>query len=169
MFLSYLWKTFRIIVGFAVTILVVRTLVIEPGRVNGVSMEPTYLDNQLFFLNKFQLLLSLPRRGQVIQCRKPGYDTLLIKRIVGLPGETVSIRENRVQITSADGTTSWLDEPYLPSGVATLMPDQKPITFPTLGPSEYFILGDNRRFSGDSRDFGAVPRDAIVGLAMAPL
>ena len=169
MFLSYLWKTFRLVAGFILLILFLRTLVIEPGRVNGVSMEPTYLDNQLFFINKFQLIFQSPKRGQIVQARKPGSDALLIKRVVGLPGEAVTIRENRVEITDERGVTTVLDEPYLGSGVVTLMPDSKPFTFPRLGPNEYFLLGDNRRFSGDSREYGAIPRDAIIGLVMTSL
>ncbi len=166
MFLAYLWKTFRLIASLAVAILFVRTFVIEPGRVNGVSMEPTFLDDQLFFMNKFQLIFSPPTRGQIIQSRKPNSDSVLIKRVIGLPGETVSLRGNDVFITDAAGNESRLSEPYLPSGTVTLMPDKKPVTFPRLQPNEYFVLGDNRRFSGDSREYGPIHRDAIIGLVM---
>ncbi len=166
MFLSYLWKTFRLILIAGVAILLTRTFLIEPGRVNGISMEPTFLDDELFFMNKLHLILSLPKRGQIVQSRKPNSDKLLLKRIVGLPGETIEIRESEVLVTGADGVTVRLQEPYLGPDVATLMPDMKPHTFPTLGPNEYFVLGDNRRFSGDSREYGAIPRDAIIGLVM---
>jgi len=166
MFLSYLWKTLKLIVSVTLTILFVRTLVIEPGRVNGVSMEPTYFDDQLFFINKFQLIFSKPRRGQIVQCRKPNADTLLIKRIIGLPGETVHVRDNQVYVTGTDGKTFQLLEPYLGPGVVTQMLDKKPFDFPTLRADEYFVLGDNRRESGDSRTFGPFRRDLILGLVI---
>lgn len=167
MLLSYLWKTFRLVMTAIILILFVRTFVIEPGRVNGLSMEPTYFDDQLFFLNKFQLIFSKPERGQIIQAKMPGSEKLVMKRIIGLPGETVHIRDNSVYITTAGGTTSRLDEPYLGSDVATQTKDMKPRDYPTLRADEYFILGDNRRKSADSRDFGAVKREEIIGLVIS--
>ncbi len=169
MFLSYLWKTFRLILGFTLAILLARTFVVEPGRVNGVSMEPTFLDNQLFFMNKFALIFSAPKRGQVIQSKKPNSEKLVIKRIVGLPGETVTVKENGVYVTGTDGVETRVDEPYLSPDTATLMPDKKPFVFPKLADNEYFVLGDNRRFSGDSREYGPIRRDAIIGLVMTSL
>lgn len=166
MFLAYLWKTFRLVATLAVAILFVRTLVIEPGRVNGVSMEPTFLDDEIFFLNKFKLIFSPPKRGQIIQAHRRDSDKLLIKRVIGVPGDIVEIRENSVFITGPDGIQVRVHEPYLPEGTVTLMSDKKPRAFPVLGPNEYFVLGDNRKFSGDSREYGPINRDEIVGSVM---
>ncbi len=167
MFLTYLWKTLKLVTTVVIFILFARTLVIEPGRVNGVSMEPTYLDDQVFFMNKFWLLFSPPERGQIVQCRKPDSDMLLIKRIVGVPGETVHVRNNLVFVTDANGMTEQLSEPYLGPSMITLMPDQKPYDFPALGPNEYLVFGDNRRESVDSRNFGAIDRVEILGLVIS--
>lgn len=79
----------------------------------------------------------------------------LIKRVIGLPGETVTVENNRVHINGVP-----LDEPYLPPGVQ--MPDYGPIT---LGPDEVFLMGDNREFSMDSRVFGPIPVSHIIGEA----
>ncbi len=168
MLLSYLWKTFRLVSCAVLIILFVRTFLIETGRVNGVSMESTYLDSQTFYINKFALLLSTPKRGQIIQCKAPNGESLLIKRIVGLPGETVHIHENEVSVTDSRGNLIRLNETYLKPGSITQTWNHEPGDYPVLGPNEYFVMGDNRRESGDSRHFGPVPRENILGLVISP-
>ncbi len=91
---------------------------------------------------------------EAIGIRTRGFDDL-IKRVIALPGETFSIRDNRVLI---DGVP--IDEPYLPNG--TRMPDTGPVT---LAEGEIFVMGDNRQFSHDSRSFGPVPVEDVIGKA----
>lgn len=163
MFFSYLWKTFKFVVGTVTVILFVRTFMVETGRVNGVSMEPTYFDNETFLVNKFSLLLSPPKRGQVIQCKNPASGALLIKRVIGLPGETVQFRDNKVFVTDSNGNFIQLNETYLGPDIITKPWDEAAIDPFVLKKNEYFILGDNRRQSADSRHFGPISRDEILG------
>jgi len=169
MFLSYLWKTFKIVASIVLALLFLRTFVIGTGRVNGVSMETTFLDNQKFYVNKFSLLISPPKRGQIVQCNNPLIeDRLLIKRIIGLPGEYVRIHENGVSVVDVNGNEIRLNETYLKAGAITQTWNGESGDYPKLGPDEYFVLGDNRRESGDSRHFGPVKREDIIGAVISP-
>ena len=165
---SYLWKTFRLAFAMIVAILLVRTFVVETGRVNGVSMEPTYVDDQTFLVNKFALLFSPPERGQVVQLRDPSGAELLLKRVIGLPRESVRIHGNEVSVVDANGNTIILNETYLKPGSVTQAWNNGTGEYPILGPNEYFVMGDNRRESVDSRHFGPVPREKILGSAFSP-
>lgn len=166
MFFSYLWKTFKFTLSIVLIILFFKTFLFETGRVNGVSMVPTFKDSDIFFINKYALLFSPPTRLQVIQCRNPlKTSVLLIKRVVGLPGETVHIHSNIVSVTTTDKQTIILDEPYLPAGAITQMWNEEPGDI-VLGRDEYYVLGDNRRESGDSRHFGPILRKDILGAVL---
>lgn len=169
MILPYLWKTTRIVLITTFSILFLRTLIIDINRVNGVSMEPNFFDQQTFYTNKFLLLFSLPKRGQIVSCKSPVDGTLMIKRIIGLPGEQVHIKNNRIYITDTQGNSKELNEPYLSESTITQPWDGGATIFPKLGPDEYFVLGDNRRESLDSRIFGAISRKHILGAVITSL
>lgn len=129
-------------------------LVVQNFRVQGPSMQPNLSSNELVLVSKLSYLTSQPKRGDVIVFRKPGGDHEdLVKRVIGLPNETIEIREGRIFI---DGRL--LDErSYVTSPGSTVMQ-------PSAVPSDaYFLMGDNRTVSEDSRRFGAVPIPAIVG------
>ncbi|MEK7458818.1 MAG: signal peptidase I [Patescibacteria group bacterium] len=166
MMLTYLWKTFKVVGGIIFILLLTRTFIIETGRVNGVSMLPNYFDNQKFFVNKFALLVALPERGQVVHANDPVHNDLLIKRIIGLPGEQVRIFQNVVSITDTEGNVITLGEPYLIPNTITRVWNQTSSDYPVLGPDEYFVLGDNREASADSRHFGPLKRSDIIGLVI---
>ncbi len=165
MILRYLWKTFRVIVFFLVLFLTFKTFVVETGRVNGVSMVPTFMDGELFLVNKYALLFSPPARQDVIQTRHPLNGSILIKRIIGIPGDTVHIHDNIVSVTTSTGEDIVFNEPYLPQGSLTQMWNNEPGDI-ALGRDEYFILGDNRRESIDSRHYGTILRKDIFGLVL---
>lgn len=136
-----------------VTFLVLNTLT---GRfqVRGSSMEPTLHDGQYLVVSKLAYWLSTPKRGDVIVFHPPnGLSDDYIKRIVGLPGEQVRIRQGSV---SVDGVS--LEEPYVVRGGAYSG------TW-TLGNDEFFVLGDNRGNSSDSHTWGTLPGQNIVGKA----
>ena len=170
MFLSYLWRTLKIVGCVVFALIFLRTFVIETGRVNGVSMETTFLDNETFFVDKFSLLVSPPSRGQVIQCRNPlAEGGLLIKRVIGLPGEYVRVHGNAVTVVDANGNEIRLNETYVKAGAITQTWNFESGDYPLIGPDEYFVLGDNRRESGDSRNFGPIKRVDILGSVISAL
>ena len=162
MLLRYLWKTFRVVTFIILCILGVKTFIGEAGKVNGVSMVPTYQDNETFFVQKYTLLFTAPVRQQVVQCKNPLTGTLLIKRIIGIPGDTVHIRNNTISITAQNGTEYALVEPYLAPNSLTQMWNNESGDI-ILERDEYFVLGDNRRESIDSRHYGTILRKDILG------
>lgn len=127
----------------------------QATQVHGQSMEPTLHSDQRLVVEKVSYRLHGPRRGDVIVLKSPRQSSeLLIKRVIGLPGETVEIRQGRVYINGGE----W-DEPYLERSTGG---NWGPIIVP---PLHVFVLGDNRSFSNDSRAFGMVPIENIVGRA----
>lgn len=127
----------------------------QPTRVHGQSMEPSLHTDQRLIVEKISYHLHGPRRGDVVVFSMPQQsDELLIKRVIGLPGETVEIRSGKVYVNGAI-----LDEPYLEQETRGQF---GPVVVP---PLHVFVLGDNRSFSNDSRAFDAVPIKDILGRA----
>ncbi len=127
--------------------------------VEGHSMEPNLADGQRLLVNKVAYWIGEPQRGDIVVIESPeGTGKKLIKRIIGLPGEAVEIRRGRVYI---DGEP--LLEPYHPYLGSRSYPPRR------VGPDEYFVLGDNRDSSGDSRVWGTVSRDRLIGRAWISL
>ncbi|MDB4939652.1 MAG: signal peptidase signal peptidase [Candidatus Doudnabacteria bacterium] len=145
-----------------VIILPVRYYVAQPFIVSGSSMEPTFYTGEYLIIDELTYHISAPQRGDVIVFKYPKDNTqYFIKRIIGLPGETVKIQENKVIIINAQNPQGFvLDEKYLPAGDTTFPYGQDTRT---LGSTEYFVLGDNRLASSDSRFWGPVPTNDIVG------
>lgn len=141
----------------------IRYFVAQPFIVRGASMEPNFYDREYLVIDELSYLFREPERGEVVVFRYPLQPReYFIKRIIGLPGETVEIRENAISIiNAADPDGFKLDEPYLPPdlqmrGNIRLTPEA----------DEYVVLGDNRLFSSDSRNWGALERGLITGRAM---
>jgi signal peptidase I len=127
----------------------------QPTRVHGQSMEPNLHSDQRLVVEKVSYRLHGPRRGDIVVFSMPQQsEELLIKRVIGLPGDTVEIHDGKVYI---NGTL--LDEPYLTQETRGRF---GPIVIP---PLHVFVLGDNRSFSNDSRAFDAVPIENILGRA----
>jgi signal peptidase I len=133
----------------------VRTFLFENYRVVGRSMEPNLENDQYLVVNKLGYRLHEPQRGDIVVFRDPRSDgRKLIKRVIGLPGETVEIRSGQVFING-----QLLDEPYIASqGRYT----QQSTSVPE---DEFFVLGDNRNNSSDSHNWGPLPSENIVGKA----
>ena len=126
----------------------------QATQVHGQSMEPTLHSEQRLVVEKVSYHFHGPRRGDIIVLKSPQSPELLIKRVIGLAGETVEIRQGRVYINGQE-----LDEPYLAKSTGG---NWGPII---VSPLHIFVLGDNRGFSNDSRAFGMVPIESIVGRA----
>lgn len=163
MFKNYIWKTFKLTLAVTLSILFIRSLLAEPGRINGISMEPTFLDEDVFLVEKLSLLFAPPKRGQIMQIYLPEFNEVVVKRIIGLPGEQITIKQNSVFITNANQQTWKLDEPYLADNITTKSRFLVAETYPILKDFEYFVLGDNRADSSDSRSYGFVQRTDIFG------
>lgn len=161
----------RIIGIFARTILIVfviRFFIIEPTVSDGTSMEPTLLDNELIFIEKLTPLILSPHRYDVINLIDPAdHSRTLVKRVIGLPGETVQIKGNRVIILAGHDNDLTLSEQYLHPDSVTITQYGASSTF-AIPSHSYFVLGDNRTYSRDSREFGPVHRSLITGRIVAP-
>jgi len=146
-----------------VVMLGVRYFLIQPFYVKGASMEPNFYDHEYLVINEISYKFSNPQRGDVVVFKYPK-DTkqFFIKRVIGLPGEHIKIENNKVYIIDASGQATELGESYLPSGTTTDLP-LRGYSDIVLSQNEYFVLGDNRSESLDSRIFGTVSRDFIVG------
>ena len=118
-------------------------------------MSPTYRDGSINFVNRLSYTFHPPQRGDVVGIRMTGENMLYLKRIVGLPGETISFERNTIVI---DGRK--LHEPYVKFGNPFLPWDERP---PPLGPEEYFVVGDNRSMNQYDHAHGRTTRTRIVG------
>jgi signal peptidase I len=127
-------------------------------------MEPTFLNGQYLIVDELTYHFDPPQREDVIIFRYPK-DTsqFFIKRIIGLPGETVMIRNGVIEVQKLDGSTITLNEPYV-----TNQGNGPDATYP-IPEGEYFVMGDNRPESSDSRSWGLLPRQDIVGRAILRL
>ncbi|MCI5051184.1 MAG: signal peptidase I [Candidatus Pacebacteria bacterium] len=136
----------------------IRVFIAQPFIVNGESMIPTLDNGDYLIIDQITYKQRTPERGEVVVFRFPSNQRrFLIKRIIGLPGETVGINGSRVTITDADGNVIQLEEEsYL---------NREFSSYGTwsLGSDEYFVMGDNRQKSSDSRSWGILKEDLIVG------
>ncbi len=156
-----LWDIIKVLAISLAIVLPFRYYIAQPFIVRGASMEPTFEDREYLIIDEVTYYFNAPERGEVIVFRYPRDPRqFFIKRIIGLPGEKVETKDGRVKLYNAaypDGFT--LEEFYLvPPGKET----QPNLTI-TLGQDEYFVLGDNRGFSSDSRVWGPLHKKLIVG------
>ncbi|MFA5753745.1 MAG: signal peptidase I [Patescibacteria group bacterium] len=161
-FLIFVWELTKIVAISLAIILPVRYFLIQPFYVKGASMEPNFHDHEYLIIDEISYRFQVPERGQVIVFRYPrNPQEYYIKRVIALPGEEVLIKDGQVTVFNAehpDGFT--LDEQYLPADLTTYnVNEEKTI----VGPEEYYVLGDNRNASKDSRNFGPINRSYITG------
>jgi signal peptidase I len=157
---SFIWDIVKIALIALVIVVPIRYFLFQPFIVSGSSMSPNFSTGDYLIVDEISYRFSTPQRGDVIVFNFPK-DTSerFIKRVIGLPGETVDIVNGQVEIIK-DGKTTTLDEKYLPSDLKTY-PDSETI----LKADEYFVMGDNREYSYDSRAWGIVPKANIIGNA----
>lgn len=164
-FLGTAMKEILTFITLAVVIVIpVRLFVAQPFVVEGESMHPTFESGDYLIVDQLSYRLRDPERGEVVVFKYPNDPRVFyIKRIIGLPGETVYIASGKTTVTKADGTKLELDESYVVAEDATYTLDT------TLGAGEYFVMGDNRPRSSDSRVWGSLPEDDIMGRAFIRL
>jgi len=158
---EFLVETVKVIIVSLAIILPVRYFLIQPFYVRGASMEPNFYDHEYLIIDELSYRFNDPDRGDIVVFRYPKDPRqYFIKRIIGLPGEKVEIVGGEILIYN-DGNPlgKLLDESvYLSNGLVTT-PDLTTI----LEDNEYFVMGDNRQFSLDSRRFGPIKRSNIIG------
>lgn len=165
-FLWNLWETTRVfLVGVAI-IVPIRAYVVQPFFVRGASMAPSFQDGEYLIIDElsYDIRFRPLQRGDVVVFRYPlDHAQYYIKRVIGLPGERMQIRQGQVAVANAEHRSGViLDEtPYLSASEVT-----EGTVEVTLKSNEVFVLGDNRDQSSDSRHWGPLPVDLVVGRAM---
>ena len=156
---SFIVEVFKFAILALVIVVPFRLFIAQPFIVSGASMSPTFETGEYLVIDQVTYRFDVPERGDVIVFRFPNDPSkFFIKRIIGLPGEVVELANGYTTITNpVTDETIRLDEPYL----ITDRTDDHITT--TLDADDYFVMGDNRSASSDSRVWGPVPRKDIVG------
>jgi len=155
-------KAFWEIVSFGIMafiiVLPIRLFIAQPFVVSGSSMVPTFQNNDYLIIDELSYKFSEPKRGDVIVFRYPNNPSqFFIKRIIGLPNETVGINGSTITIHNLENDDGFiLDEPYIEYKSNNTVRE-------TLGEDEYFVMGDNRSASSDSRVWGPLEKDLVTG------
>ena len=158
--LIFFWEIFKVVVISLAIIVPVRYFLIKPFYVKGASMEPNFYDHEYLIIDEITYRFSAPERGDSVVFRFPlDPGQYFIKRIIGLPNEKIKIADGKIYILNqAKPEGEVLNENYLLPAMKTLGEVEV-----QLGADEYYLLGDNRTASLDSRIFGPVKRQFIVG------
>ncbi len=162
-FLNFVWEIFKIVIISLAIIIPIRYFLFQPFFVRGASMEPSFEDGEYLIIDEISYRFHAPERGDVIIFRYPNDPSqYYIKRIIALPGETIKIEGGRVTVFNAEYPKGFnLDEPYLSEENKFISGNSET----QLDENDYFVLGDNRQASSDSRRWGSVPRHYIIGRA----
>jgi len=143
----------------------VRMFVAQPFIVSGASMDDTFHSGEYLIVDQISYYFEKPERGEVIIFRYPrDPKKFFIKRVIGLPGDTVTIEDGKVEISNEKHPAGFtIDEPYIDEM------DPAPVMTRELGKDEYFVMGDNRNHSSDSRTWGVLQEEQIIGKALVRL
>jgi signal peptidase I len=156
--LLYILDTLKIVVVALAIVIPIRYFLFQPFLVKGQSMEPNFQDGNYLIVDEISYRFRAPERGEVIIFRYPEDPSQrFVKRIIGLPGETIDIKDGRATITKDNVSTVLTETKYL--GATQTAGD----VHITLAANEYFVMGDNRNYSYDSRRFGPLPKGNITG------
>lgn len=159
---SGLWEFIKVVVISVAIVLPIRAYIAQPFIVSGASMEPNFHDGEYLIIDELTYAFRKPERGEVIVFRYPlNTSEFFIKRIIGLPGETVEIKNGKILING-----EVFPETYIS---AEIKKETLPSLAAKLDMNDYFVLGDNRPKSSDSRFWGALPKDKIMGRALLRL
>jgi len=157
--LAFIWEIIKIVIIALVIDVPIRYFLFQPFFVKGQSMEPNFENGDYLIVDEITYRLKEPQRGEVVVFKYPNAPSQrYIKRVIGLPGETLEIKNGQVFILE-NGEYQVLDETSYLYGSTFTQGNLKI----TLGSDEYFVMGDNRAASYDSRRWGSVPRENIIG------
>ncbi len=160
---GFIFEVTKFAVIAAIIVLPIRIYIAQPFIVKGESMDPTFEDGQYLIVDEITYYTEGPKRGDVIIFKYPKDPSkYFIKRIIGLPGETVIVANGDVSVESPHAALFALEEPYVKNKSADNITA-------ALEEGEYFVMGDNRRNSMDSRSWGVLPEKNIVGRAFVRL
>jgi len=153
--LLFIWETAKIVIISLAIIIPIRYYLIQPFFVRGASMEPNFDDGQYLVVNEIGYRVGQPKRGDVIVFKYPfDKNQYYIKRIIGLPEERIEVRDGAVFINNVKlDESAYLSEATFTNGSIVI----------NLKDGEYFVLGDNRQASSDSRQWGVLPTANIIG------
>lgn len=162
-----IWDLVKFITPILIVVFLVRTFIAQPFIVDGESMSPNFHTGHYLIIDEISYRFHEPKRGDVVVLRYPlDPSRFFLKRIIGLPGDRVQIKNGHVVITNAEYPNGFiLEEPY--ESQQTYAAGQYHDV--TLGDDQYFAMGDNRAGSSDSRAWGILPRQDIVGHAFLRL
>lgn len=157
-------ETIRFVVTVFILWLIIRIFLVQPFLVDGASMSPNFETSDYLIIDKLSYFFRQPVRGEVIVFKYPS-DTSkhFLKRIIGLPGETVTVRDGVTTVRTVDGRDVYINESFVKNPSTS---DSKTLTLNT---GEYFVMGDNRGKSFDSRAWGALEEKYISGRAIVRL
>ncbi len=155
-FLEFILDFFKTLFLVALAAFLIRYFLVQPFIIEGNSMEPSFHDGEYLLTDKLSYRFRLPERGEVIIFHPPENPGVsYIKRIIGLPGDTVEIRGGKVIVNGKILTEPEISGPTETTDVRGLKT--------VVGPDSYFVLGDNRSHSRDSREIGTIPKVNISG------
>lgn len=165
--LVYFWELLKVFILAMVIVVPIRYFLFQPFIVKGDSMLPNFNSGDYLIVDEISYRFSEPERGDVVVFRYPKDPTQrFIKRIIGLPGETIEIKDGKITITQTDGSQIILDEDRYLSEEQQITSGSVQMAVPD---NEYFVLGDNRAYSSDSRFWGLLPRKDLIGKAFVRL
>ncbi len=159
-FFSFCWEVVEVVILALVIVIPIRLFLFQPFVVDGISMEPSFHDGDYLIVDQISYRFRSPERGEVLIFSPPiDSPRPFIKRVIGLPGETLEAVDGRIQVTRPDGEVFFLEEDYIARGGA-----ERDFSI-VLEEGQYYTVGDNRNHSYDSRFWGAVSADSIIGRA----
>lgn len=157
--LMFFWEVVKVALVSLAIILPIRYFLVQPFYVKGASMEPTFYDHDYLLIDELSYRFREPTRGEVVVFHYPrDRSSFFIKRLVALPGERVVVKDSQVMVGPPQGELAVISETYLGEWIRT-----NGNLDLTLASDEYFVLGDNRGASLDSRSFGPLKQEEIVG------